>query len=438
MYDKLFYELSNESESDSNEGLEKVIKSIKKVLNNHGSKRGVVSELAGMFKNLCPDFVSELDSNPYLVAFTNGVYDLRAHTFRDATPEDLLSLTTGYPFHEYSTETPEYKEILAFLGQIFCDKDILQFTLDTLGKSLCGITDEEFFIWTGIRGSNGKSTLVNLLESVFGGYHASIDIAAFTNKRVSSSNASPELVRLRGKRLVTTQEPESSDRLNTGIMKSWTGGDSIVGRELFKNSIEFKLQSTFVMCCNDLPILTSNDGGVTRRLRVVDFKSRFCDVPNPKVTTEFKKIDKNELRVSFARWTPVFMWILIGRYVALDGKYVKVPAQVSLANIRYSDTSNQFEEFINSKLYSDSASFMSLLEIYNVFIGYFESTHPKSKMPSSKRLENALNGKFGLPILKDANSKIRIWGYSVSINQDGDGFDMDFDGDIVVDATDEL
>ena len=49
----------------------------------------------------------DMDTNPYIIAFENGVYDLRTHEHRIGTVSDKCSLTTKYnyiPFEEFSEE----------------------------------------------------------------------------------------------------------------------------------------------------------------------------------------------------------------------------------------------------------------------------------------------------------------------------------------------
>mmetsp|Transcript_15054 Transcript_15054/g.26156 ORF Transcript_15054/g.26156 Transcript_15054/m.26156 type:complete len:114 (-) Transcript_15054:473-814(-) len=45
-------------------------------------------------------FLAKLDSDPNLIAFTNGVWDLKKGLFRSACPDDNLSISTGYDYLE--------------------------------------------------------------------------------------------------------------------------------------------------------------------------------------------------------------------------------------------------------------------------------------------------------------------------------------------------
>ena len=100
---------------------------------------------------------------------------------------------------------------------------------------------------------------------------------------------------------------------------------SIIARELFKAPVSFKLQGTMIMCCNDLPTVSSIDGGTWRRIRVVEFKSRFCD--NPVKENEFK-IDPT-IKYKIKSWRPYFMSILIHWYNKFLEEGINEPEEVT-------------------------------------------------------------------------------------------------------------
>ena len=279
-------------------------------LENVSFKNSILAQVVYLFKTYDNDFYVNLDSTPNLLGFKNGVYDFDTSKFRKGIQNDYVTFSTGYDYIEYDEKSQQVRDIYDFLSKIIPNRRVLEYTLKVLGKSLIGMPDERFYIWTGLSGANGKSTLVNFLEHTLGDYITSVDVSLLTNKRGNASNASPDVVRLRGKRIFTFQEPEHDDKLRTGILKQYSGGDTIIARELFKAPITFKLQGTMIMCCNDLPSVTSCDGGTWRRIRVVEFKSRFCD--NPVKQNEFK-IDPT-IKTKIKMWRPYFMSILIHWY----------------------------------------------------------------------------------------------------------------------------
>jgi phage/plasmid-associated DNA primase len=84
------------------------------------------------------------------------------------------------------------------------------------------------------------------------------------------------------------QEPSKNDSINEGIVKELTGGDPIQCRALFKDSVTFIPQFKLVVCTNCMFDVKSNDDGTWRRLRKVDFLSKFTDKPykDPKFPVE--------------------------------------------------------------------------------------------------------------------------------------------------------
>jgi P4 family phage/plasmid primase-like protien len=379
-------------------------------LENVGFKNNVLNQLTYLFKNHDPDFYTNLDTNPMLLGFKNGVYDFEENVFRQAKPRDYITYSTGYDFIEYDETLPQIAEIYDFLSKIITNVKVRNYLLKVLGKSLVGIPDEKFYIWTGISGANGKSTLVNFLESTLGEYITSVDVSLLTNRRANGSNASPDIVRLRGKRMFTFQEPEHDDRLRTGILKQFTGGDTIIARELFKAPITFKLQGTMIMCCNDLPSVASIDGGTFRRIRVIEFGSRFCD--NPVKDNEFR-IDPS-LKYKLPTWRPYFMSILIHWYNKYLYEGLNEPDEVKKATDKYKNDNDKFNEYIDKCVEENSHNFENIKSIYSHFQSWWSDNYPIAKMPELKEVRRALKIKYGNEKEKVQEGTV-VYGFNVSL-----------------------
>jgi putative DNA primase/helicase len=171
---------------------------------------------------------------------------------------------------------------------------------------------EEFFILTG-SGSNGKGVYSGLQKKTFGSLFYAPDITIFTQKKPYASKASPEIATLKGKRFLMTSEPERDDRLQTGRLKLFTGGNEIRARDLFKGNTEFVPQFTVMIQTNGIPELNTFDGGIARRTRIVNLSFKF--VENPRMAHE-KQLDttlkhKFESNVEYAQQ---FMILLLEYY----------------------------------------------------------------------------------------------------------------------------
>jgi P4 family phage/plasmid primase-like protien len=386
-------------------------------LENVSFKKNVLSEMHYLFKSLEPNFVAKLDCNPYIIGFKNGVYDLKTMTFRQGEQNDYLTLSTGYEYTPYDPDSEEVQEIYKFLSQIIPNKKVFEYLLKVLGRSLLGINDEQFYIFTGLSGANGKSTLINFLEYTLGDYMTSADVSLLTNNRALSSSASPDIIRLKGRRLVSFAEPEYGDVLKTGIIKAFSGGDSVIARELYKAPISFKLQASMFMCCNDLPSINSIDGGSFRRLRIVEFKSRFCE--NPIKDNEFK-IDPT-IKDKIKNWRPYFMSILLHYYqlyteeVKLKGK-IEEPNEVKIATNKYKADNDRFNEYITDILIESADSFETNKSIYNNFMKWWAENYSNTKTPDIKELRKSLKIKFGEEVEKFTSNGIKQVGFNIKFN----------------------
>ena len=401
-------------------------------LENVSFKKNVMTEMHYLFKSLEPNFVSKLDSNPYLIGFKNGIYDLENMEFRQGEHRDYLTLSTGYDYLEYDPECPEVQEIYDFLKKIIPNPKVFEYLLKVLGRSLLGINDEHFYIFTGLSGANGKSTLINFLEYTLGDYITSADVSLLTNNRAMSSSASPDIIRLKGRRFVSFAEPEYGDTLKTGIIKAFSGGDTIIARELYKAPISFKLQASMFMCCNDLPNVNSIDGGTFRRLRVIEFKSRFCD--NPIKANEFH-IDPT-IKDKIKTWRPYFMSILLHYFelyqeeVKIHGK-IEEPEEVKIATSKYKADNDRFNEYITECLTETAGTFETIKSIYNNFMKWWAINYATSRTPDIKALRKSLKIKYGEEIEKCNQHGIKQVGFNVKFNQmDNNNEELnDFDED---------
>ena len=382
-------------------------------LENVTFKNNILTQAAYLFKNHDPEFCSRLDSNPYLIGFKNGVYDLESGKFRKGELTDYITFSTGYDYTEYDPKESNTQEIYSFLSKIITKKSVLEYTLKVLGRALVGIPDEKFYIWTGLSGANGKSTLVNFLEATLGEYITSADVSLLTNKRSNSSNASPDVIRLKGKRVFSFQEPEHDDKLRTGILKQFTGGDTIIARELFKAPVSFKLQGTMIMCCNDLPSVSSTDGGTWRRIRVVQFNSRFCE--NPVKENEFK-IDPS-IKYKLQKWKPYFMSILLHYYSLFKQYGMQEPDEVKQATDRYKVENDKFNEFFDTCISENKNSFETTKAIYSYFTNWWSMNYPNSRLPELKEIKRACKIKYGQEVEHITNGIVNL-GFRVQIKNE--------------------
>lgn len=321
-------------------------------------------------------FEEKLDTKINLIGFENGVYDLDRHEFRDGTPEDMISVSTGICYEEYKDDDDDMIDVNRFVSQVLPRPEVREYVLRLFSSFLSGKTGEEkFHIWTG-SGGNGKSKLIELFELAFGEYCCTLPITVLTRGRGNSGAADPALERTKGKRFACLQEPEHKDTIHVGLMKELTGGDKIIARGLYKDPVEFKPQFKLVLTCNDLPQIPASDRGTWRRIRVVEFISKFTDNPDPNQPYEFP-ID-TELSDKLREWPEAFMYILLQKYKEYKKLGIKEPASVLKNTEDYQTESDYFKQFCNEKLVeieNYDGSGLELQEIVHVYNDWIKQAY---------------------------------------------------------------
>lgn len=353
----------NESEQTQLQDTAKKLAAIAQKLKTVAFKENVMTECRRLF--YVERFEEKLDSRCQLIGFENGVYDLELKEFREGRPEDFISFTTGCNYIPYEPEHPFSRQIMTFLSQILTLEHMKEYVLLLLASFLNGqIREERFHIWTGV-GSNGKSKLIDLYEQAFGDYCCKFPVTLLTQKRAASNAATSELARAKGKRFAVMQEPSEDEKLNVGLMKELSGGDKIQARALFKEPIEFKPQFKMVLTCNHLPNVPSDDGGTWRRIRLVEFTSKFTATPDPTKENEFP-IDM-ELSNKFVDWREHFMSLLIEYYKKYCETGIKEPNEVMQCTREYQKNNDFYLEFVESELERYDMGFLSYHDAYNLF-----------------------------------------------------------------------
>jgi P4 family phage/plasmid primase-like protien len=345
------------------------------------------------------EFYNKLDENDSLIHFVNGVYDLDKDEFREGYPEDYISLSTNVEYRD-SEDHDEYDQkildqVFTFLSQVLPDEDVREYALTLMGSFLSGKNKEQkFYIWTG-SGSNGKSMTIDLFQDCLGDYAGTISVSIFTKGRLDANAPSPAVAKLKGKRFVSLQEPENDDKLHMGVIKQWVGGDVVQGRELNKAPIEFVMKAKFVLVCNDLPTIDALDGGTWRRIRLLEYGSKFIDNPNPKKKNEFK-IDRS-LKEKMTEWHEMFIWLLLQYHRKYKRDGIREPPAVTRVTDEYKENSDFYSQFFNEHMEKEFNTKISVKETYNHFKTWHRTTYEGKKLVLKQNFEKHMSVLMGKP-----------------------------------------
>jgi P4 family phage/plasmid primase-like protien len=379
----------------------KVTSELIKSLGKTSVKNNIMVELKDIFIHNNPNFKEKLNLQTNLIGFTNGIYDLKTHTFRDGISSDFVTLCTNYAYSD--TESEYMPCLLKFLEDLQPDKNERDYMLTFLSTILGGSNDEEIFhIFTGC-GRNGKSKLADLLQETIGDYGECCASTMFTKEQPSAQNPRPELVKLNCKRLIVTSEPENNQKFNSSFIKLITGNDSITARDLFSsNIITFKPQFNLIILCNDIPPFDKSDGAIWDRCRCIEFPSKFVDNP---VLEHEKQIDKT-LKDKLKLWKNDFMILLIKYYKIYKTNGLKPTKNVMKFTNQIKEEQDIYKQFLDNNTEQSENESIHTSTIYNEFKLWFAFNNPGKSVPSNKFFMNELKKYYTIDKSVRINNKI--------------------------------
>ena len=134
-----------------------------------------------------------------------------------------------------------------FMQRIMPNVDYRAFLQRYMGYCLLGSTAEQCLLFFYGAGRNGKSTFMDLMVDILGDYAVSMSIDSFAgDSKRAGAEATPDLARLPGARLVAASEPEMGVHLKDALIKTLTGGEPIAVRRLHQDF--FELIPQFKIC----------------------------------------------------------------------------------------------------------------------------------------------------------------------------------------------
>ena len=411
-----------ETNNDVHEKMQRKVKKIAEVcikLKKTNDKNNIMREAMEIFFD--KDFVKNMDANKYLLCFSNGVVDFRSKAFRQGYPQDYITKTTGIPYIPYNLDECKdiSNEITTFMEQLFPQSGLCKYMWDHLAASLIGAKKEHAFnIYRG-SGSNGKSILTDLMTQALGEYKGTVPITLVTEKRGSIGGTSSEIIQLKGIRYAVMQEPSKDAVINEGILKELTGGDPIQARALYSDSEIFEPQFSLVVCTNALFDVKSNDDGTWRRMKLVDYVSKFISEGETHTDDTKYVFPKDKgLKEKLPKWAPVFISMLVKRAYETDGEVIDCP-EVVAASGKYRQSQDCITGFINEKVIKTVNKTIGKQSLNVVFKEWFQTNYGNRKPPKLSELEEIMNKKFG-----NRNLATNKWN-NVMLKQEDEGDAME-------------
>ena len=225
---------------------------------------------------------NKLDADPWLLGVQNGVVELKTGKFRPTRREDLITKRANVTFDQ-KAQCPNWLEFLDTVTG--SDASFKSYIQRVVGYTLTGSAREEVMFVLYGTGSNGKSTSRETVHSLLGDYALAAD-AGLLIERKTPGGATPELARLKGRRLVSINETSENDHLNEARVKFITSQDKITARNLYQGFFDFDPSHKTFLTTNHKPIIRGTDIGIWRRIHLLPFT---IAIPPEKIETDFRE-----------------------------------------------------------------------------------------------------------------------------------------------------
>lgn len=305
--------------------------------------------------------VDTLDADPFLLNVQNGTLELGAKKGGDRTAVRLRKhsrldhITRLAPIgYDADAECPLFR---AFLDTVIPDKEVQDWLQRWFGYGLTADYSEEQLALFWGEGRNGKGVLTKLFQWLLGDYSGVIQFSSLLNDdRRRGSEATPDLAKLPGIRMVFAGEPKKGSRLDDGMVKQITGGDDLTVRHLNKEFFDLKPTFKLTLAFNNKPQIRDDTHGMWSRVRLVPFE----------VIIPPERQDRELLRKLKAEGPGVLNWALDGfrrwREIGLVA-----PQAILAATAEYRSESDRIGQFLEAATIRDPGGMLPARELLGCY-----------------------------------------------------------------------
>lgn len=322
----------------------------------HGSNSEGLSRLNAMLelaKSVHPIPVAQQDwgNDRWLLNCQNGTINLRTGKLKPHNRKDLIQIVLPLEY-DPPAQCPRWN---AFLNEIFSGSEaLMNYVKRLVGYTLTGDISEQIMVICHGNGSNGKSTLLEVIRALLGGYARQANFESFIKQR--NVSVRQDLARLAGARFVTAIEAEAGCQLAEVTIKQVTGGDPITARYLFGKDFEFYPEFKLFLAANSKPVIKGKDHGIWRRVKMIPFD----------VTISEEKKDKGLKEKLLQELPGILAWAVEG---CLEWRKhgLGEPQEVQEATRNYRGEMDSISKFISERCELESNKSVKKGEIFEIY-----------------------------------------------------------------------
>lgn len=318
---------------------------------------------------------TEFDADPMLLGVQNGVLDLRSASLLPVSPDILVTKRCNVTY-DPTARCPLFME---FLKEIQPDPENRGFLKRFMGYCLTGSVGEGLFAFFYGHGANGKTVYIETFAWVLGDYARKIPTEMLMQHQRSPQGPSPDIVGLKGMRMIYANETEEGRRLDDARIKDMTGGDSLTGRVPYaKENVTFDPTFKLFIVGNHKPDVHDNSEGMWRRPVMVHF-----DQTIPPERRDRKLIEKLKLE-----GPGILNWALEGLREWQE-KGLEVPQKIRAATAAYREEQDVLGEWMAECCKTGPGCSVSKSDLYFNYKSWCEENghRPMAQTKLTRRLK---------------------------------------------------
>ena len=312
---------SNSTQDDKNEGF--VIRNDYVVPNSDLSKyRRSINYVNNLTKNVIESLATiipirvsddDFDSDDYSINTKNGYFNLTTGVLEKHTSEKLVKSIANAeyngPLFNHTNlcllsflDNPVIRKniFISYLFDSLYDKDIneienkkrVQSFLEILSTYMIGNNLHKIVTIIIGEPDTGKSTFFDVLKYIYGDYLAPFNKSVITTTYRGAKEIRPDIIALRGKRILTSSETDETDKFDTATVKAIAGNDYMSFRNPHnKMMVNFIVKGKLLLGTNFCPSFNNlDDEAFLNRIILIDFKNK----PTVLDRSLFKKLTSDE------------------------------------------------------------------------------------------------------------------------------------------------
>jgi putative DNA primase/helicase len=355
-----------------------------------------------------PVLPDQLDADRWLLNVANGTVDLRTGVLREHRRGDFITKLAPVDFNP-AAKCPLWT---VFLRRIMAENEaLIMFLQRAVGYSLTGDVSEQVLFLLYGTGANGKSTFIDVVLSVLGGYATMTAPGLLLSSR--NDRHPTEVADLFGARFAASVEVGEGRRMAEERVKQLTGGDRVKARRMQEDFWEFAPTHKLWIAANHKPVIRGTDLAIWRRIRLVPFT-----VAIPK-----EEQDRGLPGKLKAEAAGILAWAVQG-CLNWQREGLATPAAVDVATGDYREEMDILADFIAERCVEDEGAESTAGKLYDAYAVWAKLNG--DKFPLSKRAFGLRLGERGFESVKQGKSRVRSWrGIRLSGSGDRDPHESD-------------